>query len=152
MDTNEGNGLARRRFLKLGLGSIGAVIGLSYVGIIGEFLNPPTASAQPLQEVGKVHDFTEGTPKFVTYQGNGIEEGLYVMNLGQEGWLALDFHCTHLQCAVNWVASTKQYLCPCHGGVYDLKGNVLSGPPPKGLQRRRIQVQGDSVQVGGRLG
>jgi len=134
------------------VGSIGAVIGLSYVGVIGDFLNPPPANAEPLQEVGKVSDFTEGTPKLVTYTGNGSEEGLYVMNLGQEGWIALDFHCTHLQCAVNWVESTKQYMCPCHGGVYDMKGNVLSGPPPQPLHRRLIQVQGDSVQVGGRLG
>ena len=152
MDTNEGNGLPRRRLLKWGVGSVSAVIGLSYVGIIGDFLNPPAANAEPLQEVGKVNEFTEGTPKLVTYKGNGIEEGLYVMNMGKEGWIALDFHCTHLQCAVNWVESTQQYICPCHGGVYDIKGNVLSGPPPKSLPRRLVQVQGDSVQVGGRLG
>lgn len=152
MAANEGKSFQRRSFLKLGVGFVGAVMAVSYVDIIGDFLNPATASAEPLQEIGKVNDFTEGTPKLVTYKGNGIEEGLYVMNLGPEGWIALDFHCTHLQCAVNWVESTKQYICPCHGGVYDMKGNVLSGPPPKSLQRRRIEVQGDSVQVGGRLG
>lgn len=152
MAATEGNGLPRRRFLKLGVGSVGAVIGLSYVGIIGDFLNPPSANADPLQEVGKVSEFNEGTPKFVTYQGKGVEEGLYVLNLGKEGWIAMDFHCTHLQCAVNWVESTQQFICPCHGGVYDVRGNVLSGPPPKSLQRRLIQVQGDSVQVGGSLG
>jgi Rieske Fe-S protein len=149
LNTSEGNGLPRRRFLKLGAGSVGAIIGLSYVGVIGDFLNPPAASAEPLQKVGTVDEFAVGTPKLVTYQGNGIEEGLYVTNFGQGEWLALDFHCTHLQCAVNWIQSTQQYACPCHGGVYDIRGNVISGPPPRALRKRRIKVEGDSVQIGG---
>lgn len=151
MDKNEGNGLPRRHFIKLTVGTVSAVLGLSYVGVAGDFLNPPAADAAPLQEVGKVNEFDEGSPKFVTYKGNGIEEGVYVVNLGTEGWLALDFHCSHLQCAVNWVEAMHQFVCPCHGGVYDVKGNVLSGPPPKGLPKRQVQIQGDSVQVGGRI-
>lgn len=151
MNDKRHSGLPRRRFLSLGIGSVGAILGLSYVGMIGYFLNPPAANAQPLQEVGKVADFTEGTPKLVAYKGGSVEEGLYVVNLGREGWLALDFHCTHLQCAVNWVEAAKQFICPCHGGVYDLKGNVLAGPPPRPLRMRVISVIGDSVQVGGKF-
>ncbi|MHB1651362.1 MAG: Rieske 2Fe-2S domain-containing protein [Desulfitobacteriaceae bacterium] len=152
MDNDNKREVSRRRFLSLGVGSVGALVALSYVGLTVDFLNPPPANAEPLQDVGKVSDFTEGEPKLVSYKGNGIEEGVYVVNLGSEGWQALDFHCTHLQCAVNWVSTAKRFMCPCHGGVYDLKGNVLSGPPPKPLPRRVIQVQGDSIRVGGRLG
>lgn len=143
--------MPRRKFLQLGIGGIGAAIGLSYVGLVGNFLLPATANAQPLQEVGKVNDFTVGVPKLMVYKGSGVEEGMYVTNLGAEGWLALDFHCTHLQCAVNYESSLKQYMCPCHGGVFDLKGNVLSGPPPRALIRRVVKVQGNSVLLGGRL-
>lgn len=143
--------MPRRKFLQLGIGGIGAAIGLSYVGLAGNFLLPATANAQPLQEVGKVNDFTVGVPKLMVYKGSGVEEGMYVTNLGAEGWLALDFHCTHLQCAVNYESSLKQYMCPCHGGVFDLKGNVLSGPPPRALIRRVVKVQGNSVLLGGRL-
>ncbi|AFM39940.1 Rieske Fe-S protein [Desulfosporosinus acidiphilus SJ4] len=152
MNNEQGKGIPRRRFLAWGAGSVGAVIGLSYVGLLGDFLNPPAANAEPLQEVGRVSDFEEGTPKFVTYKGSTTAEGVYVVNLGSEGWLALDFHCTHLQCGVNYVDAVKKYICPCHGGVYDLKGQVLSGPPPKNLPRRVIQIQGDSVMVGGIIG
>ncbi|MDA8440788.1 MAG: Rieske 2Fe-2S domain-containing protein [Peptococcaceae bacterium] len=141
--------LSRRSFLSLGVGTIGAVVGVSYLGLVGDFLNPPPAGAAPLQEVGKVADFAVNTPTLVSYQGDGIEQGVYVVNLGSEGWIAIDFHCTHLQCGINWVDSVGKFMCPCHGGVYDIKGNVLSGPPPRPLHRRVIQVQGDSVQVGG---
>lgn len=149
MAEDQHNNLPRRKFLKLGIGSIGAIVGLTYISLLGDFLMPPAANAQTLQEVGKVADFKVGEPKFVSYKGSGVEEGIYVINQGSEGWLALDFHCTHLQCAINWVPATQQFICPCHGGVYDIKGNVLDGPPPKPLPRRIIKVQGDSVQVGG---
>lgn len=152
MEKEYEKGMPRRRFLALGIGSAGAIIGLSYVGLLGDFLSPPAANAEPLQEVGRIAEFEEGTPKFVTYKGSTTDEGVYIVNLGNEGWLALDFHCTHLQCGVNYVDSVKQFMCPCHGGVYDIKGQVLSGPPPKNLPRRVIQIQGDSLMVGGMLG
>lgn len=152
MDNEQGKGLPRRRFLAWGVGSVGAIVGLSYVGLLGDFLNPPTANAEPLQAVGQVSDFEEGTPKFVAYKSSTADEGVYVVNLGSEGWLALDFHCTHLQCGVNYIDAVKKFMCPCHGGVYDIQGRVLSGPPPKNLPRRVIRIQGDSVMVGGITG
>lgn len=142
-------GTSRRRFLGLGISALGSILGLSYVGLIGDFFNPPPLQARTLQEVGQVTDFPLHQPKLVSYKGAGIDEGVYVINFGPEGWLALDFHCTHLQCAVTWIDATQQFVCPCHGGIYDLKGNVLSGPPPKNLPMRQIKIQGESVFVGG---
>ncbi|KLU58591.1 cytochrome b6-f complex iron-sulfur subunit [Peptococcaceae bacterium CEB3] len=142
--------VTRRRFLGLGVGSVAGVVALGYVGLAFDFLNPPPAGAEPLREVGQTGDFNVNEPRLVTYKGNGIEQGVYVINLGAEGWLALDFHCTHLQCAVNWVGSVNKFMCPCHGGVYDIRGHVLSGPPPRPLYHRVIKIQGNSVMVGGR--
>ncbi|CAA7600069.1 Rieske 2Fe-2S subunit signature [Acididesulfobacillus acetoxydans] len=146
-----GKVFSRRRFLQVGVSGAGTVLGLSYIGLGLDFLQPPPLGAEPLQTVGKTADFPENMPKPVTYSGQGVKEGVYVVNLGQGNWLALDFHCTHLQCAVNWVAAVGKFMCPCHGGVYDIRGQVLSGPPPKALPRRVIKIIGDSVQVGGIL-
>ncbi len=151
MDEKTESGISRRRFLSIGVGAAGTAIALGYIGAAGKFLEPPAANAETLKEVGKVSDFVEGVPKLITYQGSTVEEGIYILNMGKEGWLALDFLCTHLQCAVNYEDASKQFICPCHGGAFDLKGNVLYGPIPKPLQRRVIQVQGDSVRVGGML-
>jgi len=147
----EGKDISRRRFLKTGVYSVGGVMGVAYFGLIGDYFNPPLVGSEQLAEVGKVADFTPGTPKLVSYTSAGVEQGVYVVNLGDEGWIALDFHCTHLQCAVNWLDATKSFACPCHGGMYDIKGNVQSGPPPRPLQRRVMQIQGNSVMIGGRL-
>lgn len=151
MTDSANTGVPRRRFLQTGVGLVTGVLGVSYLGLAGDFLWPPAAGAEPLQQVGTTNQFTEGTPKMVVYKNNGIEEGVYVINQGAKGWLALDFHCTHLNCPVSWSDATNQFVCPCHGGVYDINGHVISGPPPQSLHRRIIQVQGNSVMVGGRL-
>lgn len=41
--------------------------------------------------------------------------------------------CTHLGCQVLWDGKEKKFRCPCHGGVYDVSGHVLEGPPPRPL-------------------
>jgi Rieske Fe-S protein len=151
MDKKKETAMSRRRFLTLGVGVAGTAMALGYIGTAATFLEPPAAGAEKLKEVGKVSDFQEGVPKLVTYQGETTEEGVYVLNMGKESWIAMDAHCTHLQCLVPYVDAVKKFMCPCHGGVYDLKGNVLSGPPPRPLHRRAIQVKGDSVRVGGVL-
>lgn len=144
--------LGRRKFLSMGIGAIGAVIGLSYIGLFGKFMSPQSVSASSkLQEAGSVGKFPVNTPTLFGYNGAGTEEGVYVVNLGSEGFIALDFHCTHLECNVKWVPTIKQFICPCHGGLFDIKGTVLSGPPPKPLIRRIVKIEGDKVMIGGRL-
>ncbi len=144
--------LGRRKFLSMGIGTIGAIIGLSYVGLFGKFMWPESAlAASKLQDVGSVGKFPVNTPTLVGYKGAGTEEGVYVVNLGSEGFIALDFHCTHLECNVIWVPAIKQFMCPCHGGSFDIKGTVLFGPPPKPLHRRMVKIEGDNVLLGVRL-
>jgi len=41
--------------------------------------------------------------------------------------------CTHMGCIVGWNASAATWDCPCHGGRYLPGGEVLSGPPTRGL-------------------
>lgn len=150
MEQQDDKGLPRRQFLQIGIGSIGGLMGIAYLGMIGDYFNPPALGSEPLKEVGKVADFQPRSPKLVSYQNGGVEQGVYVINLENEGWLALDFHCTHLQCAVNWIEGTNSFACPCHGGMYDIRGNVIGGPPPRPLERRVIKIQGNSVMLGGR--
>ena len=45
--------------------------------------------------------------------------------------------CTHLDCTVQYKADTSQIWCACHNGLYDLSGNVVSGPPPRPLETLR---------------
>ncbi len=51
--------------------------------------------------------------------------------------------CTHLECTVQLKADTSQLWCPCHNGLYDLSGNVVSGPPPRALERFVVNLRGE---------
>jgi len=57
--------------------------------------------------------------------------------------------CTHLGCIVEWRAKDRVFFCPCHNGVFDARGNVVSGPPPQGLPRLKVEVASGKVYVGG---
>lgn len=50
--------------------------------------------------------------------------------------------CTHLQCTVQYRDDMSQIWCACHDGLYDLGGNVVSGPPPRPLEEYAVNVRG----------
>jgi Rieske Fe-S protein len=63
------------------------------------------------------------------------------------GLAALSTTCSHLGCGVSWNAARRAFLCPCHGGVYGPRGEVLAGPPPKPLTRLPLVVSGGRLQL-----
>ena len=64
-----------------------------------------------------------------------------------DGYRALSATCSHLGCRVTWDDSRGQYLCPCHGGVYDREGRVVAGPPPAPLTRLSVRVNPDTSNI-----
>lgn len=56
---------------------------------------------------------------------------------------ALSAVCTHLDCTVQFKPDTSQLWCACHNGLYDLGGNVVSGPPPRSLERFTVNLRGE---------
>jgi Rieske Fe-S protein len=54
--------------------------------------------------------------------------------------------CTHLNCTVQYRADTSQIWCACHNGIYDLGGNVVSGPPPRPLEPYVVNLRGEPGQ------
>jgi len=51
--------------------------------------------------------------------------------------------CTHLECTVQYKPDTSQIWCACHSGLYDLGGNVVSGPPPRSLESFAVNLRGE---------
>lgn len=64
-----------------------------------------------------------------------------------DGYRALSATCAHLGCRVRWDDAKKQFLCPCHGGVYDREGRVLAGPPPTPLARYSVRVNPQTSDI-----
>ena len=64
-----------------------------------------------------------------------------------EGFKAFSAICTHLGCVVGWDSGKKEIECPCHAGMFDLDGRVISGPPPKPLPVFPVSVSDGKVFV-----
>jgi cytochrome b6-f complex iron-sulfur subunit len=73
------------------------------------------------------------------------EGKFYIVNTEDEGVIALYWKCVHLGCTVPWVAGSHQFICPCHGSVYDYDGSRISGPAPRGLDHMPVTVNDDGT-------
>lgn len=66
----------------------------------------------------------------------------------EKGLRAISTTCTHLGCKVYWEPENVRFFCPCHDGVFDVNGGVVSGPPPRALDTYQVEVDAnDNVFV-----
>ena len=56
--------------------------------------------------------------------------------------------CTHLGCIPGYNADEKNFLCACHGGMYDYSGDVTKAPPPRGLDIPPFKIDGTKLVLG----
>ena len=68
-----------------------------------------------------------------------------------EGLVVLSATCSHLGCLVNYHKEKREFICPCHGGRYDLSGRNIAGPPPAPLVRFPLKIENNMVMVGIRV-
>ncbi len=137
----------RRTFLSKLLG--GALI-ISAVGAIGAmmaYLFPPERRvfnpARRRMRVARADEIPLGKGKQVLFDG----EPVWVLHL-KGGWSAFSAICTHQGCIVHWDEKRLVLSCPCHGGLFDTNGNVLSGLPRRPLKRFRVSVVRDEIFIG----
>jgi Rieske Fe-S protein len=138
--------MTRRQLLTRGtaLGSvlIGAMLSVPAAGFLLSPLFERRRAAQWIP-VGVIDAVTAGTPAYFVVDvpvdtgpvAPAIPRGVYVVRTPEGDLLILSNTCTHMQCNVHWDRGLEQFLCPCHGGLYDLRGTNVGGPPPQPLVR-----------------
>ena len=65
----------------------------------------------------------------------------------EDGLLALYQKCTHLGCSVPYAEGESQFHCPCHGSLFDPKGEVTGGPAPRPRDIFPVEVVNGEVWV-----
>jgi len=58
---------------------------------------------------------------------------------------AVSIACTHLGCTLN--VSGEKFVCPCHGSIFALSGEVIKGPAILNLKELRYKTDGDMVKI-----
>jgi cytochrome b6-f complex iron-sulfur subunit len=134
----------RREFLQRVLAALGLTTLVSFLYPLYKFFSPQTEEGGTKQLVLSKKDVPPGEAKDIVYNNTpGV-----LINSPDKGFIALSRVCTHLGCLVDYQKDKKRFLCPCHAGMYDLSGNVITGPPPKPLQKFPLKVEGDSIIIG----
>ena len=151
MTQSQENKLNRRDFMKTAIvsigGLIGAAIGLPAVSyVVGPALKKNTDEWIRLGSVSKVELNTptlfKTTIETQTGWINAEEEfSAYVLTTNGQDFVVMSNICTHLGCRVRWIPDQDGFFCPCHNGIFAKDGSVVSGPPPRPLDRFEVKVE-----------
>ncbi len=148
----------RRSFVKIVTASLGsmmaAIVGLP---VIQYFISPALGktTSDDWISLGSVDNFPFDIPtlfNFAITKVNGWERsslsyGAFVLRKEGQDPIVFSDVCTHLSCRVNWNEESSKFYCPCHAAFFDKNGEVVSGPPPRPLDRYEIRLDGDQLFI-----
>jgi menaquinol-cytochrome c reductase iron-sulfur subunit len=159
----EGESMTRRRVFTIASQGLG---GLAAAGIVLPAVGFAVApifhrGKERWEAVGPTSDFVEETYRQVVFTetegiGDAGKTTAYVRRsseeLGEEPgqFIAVSNRCVHLGCPVRFVEAAGNFICPCHGGVYDFQGKRIGGPPVRPLDQFQVRVRKGQVEVGPR--
>ncbi|MDH4185289.1 MAG: Rieske (2Fe-2S) protein [Nitrospinota bacterium] len=133
-------------FINISLGFFGIVSAFGFAYPLGMYLWP----REPKVKGGggrtmklPLSDVPIGEARFIRF----LNKPAVVVRPNEQQIIALSPVCTHLGCVVKWREKEKEFLCPCHGGRFDVKGAVLGGPPPQPLITFVTVVEADYVVI-----
>jgi menaquinol-cytochrome c reductase iron-sulfur subunit len=171
----EGETVTRRRFMTGTAHTAGAIAAASFTLPALGFAIGPIFKQEPhfWEDIGSTEDFSENnyTPVVITITpgiGEAGKSTAYVRKARPKSYtlngvvnpaidtdpydrntpyIAISTRCAHLGCPVRWVDAAERFICPCHGGVYNLLGQPVGGPPVRPLDRFPTRLSGDRVQL-----
>lgn len=152
------NKINRRDFLGVATWAIGGLISAGMgIPAIAYIIGPalPDDKTQDWIRLGSTSKVELGTPSLFKARierraGWIVEEeklSIYVLTGNGRDFIAMSNVCTHLGCRVRWISAREQFYCPCHDGIFDKEGNVVSGPPPRPLDRYEVKVENDQLFI-----
>jgi len=135
---------SRRDFMADVILSVGTALGLGGLAFrFVEYLYPVILPIKLIEvPAGSVSEIPPDGVRLVH-----LPEGAVMLEKTDNEVRALSAICTHLGCIIAWQPKTKEFVCPCHGGKYDLNGNVTFGPPPRPLDKLQVKVRDGQVFV-----
>lgn len=149
--------VSRRGFLIGAIGVLSAAIGAVLGGSgLGYFISPALRKREESWvDVGRAADFKPGAPVRVEFVERRRDawvtterrSSAWVLTSDGKDFISYDPRCTHLGCPFRWDDEKKEFLCPCHTAVFGVDGRVVSGPPPRPLDRYQTKVMGGRLMI-----
>ena len=138
-------GMSRKKFIDYTLkGSLIGWLATAFYPILA-YLKPPKIPEANVNSVtaGLSSEFTTNSSAIVKFG----RKPLILIRKEDGDFRAFEATCTHLDCIVQYKKESKQIVCACHNGIYDMNGLNVSGPPPHPLQEYDVQIIRDEIIV-----
>ena len=157
------NTKGRRDFMGMALGGFTALGGIGALYAMKRTWDPlPSVKAAGfttlnMDEYKEGELFTEkwrGKPIFVLKQSPDTVKKLSeddkkrLIKVGDGHYTVCVGLCTHLGCIPGFRPEKNDFLCACHGGLYDITGEVTKAPPPRGLDIPPYRIEGNKLVLG----
>jgi Rieske Fe-S protein len=165
----DGETVTRRRLMDLAANGAGAIAVTAFTLPALGFALAPVFKTLPFewQAIGPPSDFIPDNfvPRVITLVPGIGEAGTALTYVRARNpaidtepedqwnhWIAVSNRCMHLGCPVRWVDAAERFICPCHGGVYNIRGQVAGGPPVRPLDRfyTRLNTHTGLIEIGPR--
>jgi len=95
-----------------------------------------------MKEAGRLDDIPVWGAKKIVIAGSAV-----MLIRTPDKLKAFSATCTHSGCLVDWEEKKREIICPCHAGLFDLEGRVVSGPPPRPLPSYPAKVVDGNIFV-----
>lgn len=120
--------------------------GLAVFYVLGSFMKTPKERrtlGEGVIEAGTLDSLPIGEARMVRHG----REPIFVIRRDEKTLVGLSGVCTHLHCVLAWNGEQRSLDCPCHQGVFDLNGNVVTGPTSRSLRRYDIETRLGRIYV-----
>ena len=147
----------RRGFLKMSatvLGSVIAVaIGIPLIGTLAgtiyrmkklHWTGVAEVASLPLEQPVKLSWIDQKVDEFIRER---VERDVWAVKHSPAEVTAYSPICPHLGCRYNWHPDKHKFICPCHGSVFSITGEVLGGPAPRPLDTLPKKIENGELSV-----
>ncbi|HKB78495.1 MAG TPA: ubiquinol-cytochrome c reductase iron-sulfur subunit [Thermoanaerobaculia bacterium] len=140
-DSGRGGGsLSRRNLINWFLGTTFGALILSILYPVIRFITPPRVPEASTNQVdaGQTDDpeLLQKGFKIIRFGA----EPVILLKAAENDYRAFSATCTHLACIVTYEKARTRIYCNCHGGVYDMTGRNVAGPPPRPLAPFKVNL------------
>jgi Rieske Fe-S protein len=116
---------------------------LPLISAVVRYIVPPQRDFSGTLTVGPVDEIERNSGRIMELGGRPV----ILIKTDDASLKAFHANCTHLGCVVRYRPERGDIYCGCHGSIFTLEGEPVSGPAIRPLRALPITIENGTVSV-----